>query len=166
MKLLFGGTVPKPPKGASHLVDQPLYEAPVLDQPQRAEAASLTDPTVEPSPATEASSSSVTNVSQYSDEYLASFAVPKNKRPAVKGKDDSRDVNTSAPEKVKPSITEESKPGNEQQKDDALTDLTDYYVNLIPFSRYPYKYVDQTHSEQVADKFFNANKFWNRRWDM
>lgn len=40
------------------------------------------------------------------------------------------------------------------------------FCPVQPLSKFPYKFLPKEDSEEVADKFFNAGKFWTRVWDM
>lgn len=40
------------------------------------------------------------------------------------------------------------------------------FVPIVTFSKFPYKYIRPEFSELVAEKSWNAGKFWERSWDM
>lgn len=40
------------------------------------------------------------------------------------------------------------------------------FIPIVNFSKFPYKYIRAEYSELVADKFWNAGKFWERSWVM
>lgn len=40
------------------------------------------------------------------------------------------------------------------------------FCPISAVSRFPYKYIRGNAGEQIAQRFFNEGKFWNRSWDM
>jgi hypothetical protein len=40
------------------------------------------------------------------------------------------------------------------------------FCPIQPLSKFPYKFLAKEDSENVADKFFNAGKFWTRVWEL
>jgi hypothetical protein len=40
------------------------------------------------------------------------------------------------------------------------------FCPVLSVSKFPYRYISKNDSEIVADKFFNAGKFWLRSWDL
>lgn len=40
------------------------------------------------------------------------------------------------------------------------------FCSILALAKFPYKHVDKQTSESVADRFFNAGKFWTKTWDM
>lgn len=48
-----------------------------------------------------------------------------------------------------------------------LTPNGQSFCPILPVSKFPYKYIDETVREYVANSFFNAKKFWNcRKWEL
>jgi hypothetical protein len=40
------------------------------------------------------------------------------------------------------------------------------FCPILPLSKFPYMFLPKEDSENVADKFFNAGKFWTRMWEL
>jgi len=47
-----------------------------------------------------------------------------------------------------------------------LAPLDQAFCPILPLSKFPYKFMPKKDSEDVADKFFNAGKFWMRMWEL
>ena len=47
-----------------------------------------------------------------------------------------------------------------------LSSSKDLFCPIVAVSKFPYKYLPRSESERVADRFFNAGRFWSRRWDL
>lgn len=47
-----------------------------------------------------------------------------------------------------------------------LGSSTQYYAPVLALSRYPYKWCDKRHSQDIASAFFDQGKFWAREWDL
>jgi hypothetical protein len=47
-----------------------------------------------------------------------------------------------------------------------VTAVGQAFCAIFPFSKFPYRYIPKSDSERVADKFFNAGKFFMREWDL
>ncbi|KAF3041519.1 hypothetical protein E8E12_004687 [Didymella heteroderae] len=43
---------------------------------------------------------------------------------------------------------------------------TQHYSPIVALSKYPYKWCNKTHSQDVASAFFDQGKFWAREWDL
>jgi hypothetical protein len=44
--------------------------------------------------------------------------------------------------------------------------LAESYCPVVALSRFPYRYLRGEMSQKVASRFFDANKFWDRHWDL
>ncbi|OSS43500.1 hypothetical protein B5807_11871 [Epicoccum nigrum] len=47
-----------------------------------------------------------------------------------------------------------------------LGSATKHYCPIVALSRYPYKWCNKTHSQDIAAAFFDQGKFWTREWDL
>ena len=47
-----------------------------------------------------------------------------------------------------------------------LGSATKHYCPIVALSKYPYKWCDRTHSQDIATAFFDQGKFWEREWDL
>jgi hypothetical protein len=47
-----------------------------------------------------------------------------------------------------------------------LSAIGEFFVPVVAFSKFPYKYITKNRKEDVADAFFNAGKFWDCTWDL
>lgn len=47
-----------------------------------------------------------------------------------------------------------------------LGSATQHYSPIVALSRYPYKWYNKTHSQDIASAFFDLDKFWAREWDL
>ncbi|KAJ4992814.1 QDE-2-interacting protein [Stagonosporopsis vannaccii] len=47
-----------------------------------------------------------------------------------------------------------------------LGSATQHYTPIIALSKYPYKWCDKTHAQDIASAFFDQGKFWAREWDL
>jgi len=47
-----------------------------------------------------------------------------------------------------------------------LGSATQHYSPVLALSRYPYRWCDKTHSQDIASAFFDQGKFWAREWDL
>ncbi|KAF3045387.1 hypothetical protein E8E11_005590 [Didymella keratinophila] len=56
-------------------------------------------------------------------------------------------------------------PSNKLHRGD-LGSATQHYSPVLALSRYPYKWCDKTHSQDIASAFFDQGKFWAREWDL
>lgn len=43
---------------------------------------------------------------------------------------------------------------------------THHYSPVVALSKYPYKWCDKTHAQDIASAFFDRGKFWAREWDL
>lgn len=41
-----------------------------------------------------------------------------------------------------------------------------HFTPIVALSKYPYKFCDRTHLQDIASAFFDAGKFWMREWDL
>lgn len=41
-----------------------------------------------------------------------------------------------------------------------------HFTPIVALSKYPYKFCDKSHFQDIASAFFDAGKFWNRHWDL
>lgn len=41
-----------------------------------------------------------------------------------------------------------------------------HFTPIVALSKYPYKFCDESHFQDIASAFFDAGKFWNRQWDL
>ena len=56
-------------------------------------------------------------------------------------------------------------PSNNLNRGD-LGSATDHYSPVVALSRYPYKWCNKIHSQDIASAFFDQGKFWTREWDL
>ena len=47
-----------------------------------------------------------------------------------------------------------------------LGSATQHYTPIVALSKYPYKWCNQSHSQDIASAFFDKGKFWAREWDL
>ena len=47
-----------------------------------------------------------------------------------------------------------------------LASGTRSFCPIAAVSRFPYKYIRSGDADAIANRFFNAGKFWNRCWDL
>ena len=47
-----------------------------------------------------------------------------------------------------------------------LAPATQHYAPIVALAKYPYKWCDRTHSQDIASAFFDQGKFWAREWDL
>jgi hypothetical protein len=43
---------------------------------------------------------------------------------------------------------------------------TQHYSPIVALSKYPYKWCNKTHAQDIASAFFDQGKFWAREWDL
>lgn len=41
-----------------------------------------------------------------------------------------------------------------------------HFTPILALSKYPYKYCNKSHSQDISSAFFDQGKFWNREWDL
>lgn len=56
-------------------------------------------------------------------------------------------------------------PSNNLKRGD-LGSATQHYSPIVALSKYPYKWCDKTHSQDIASALFDQGKFWAREWDL
>ncbi|KAH5278855.1 hypothetical protein HBI71_024050 [Parastagonospora nodorum] len=47
-----------------------------------------------------------------------------------------------------------------------LAAARDHFTPVLALAKYPYKFCNKSHSQDIASAFFDAGKFWNRPWDL
>ncbi|KAH6642476.1 hypothetical protein C7974DRAFT_409031 [Boeremia exigua] len=47
-----------------------------------------------------------------------------------------------------------------------LGSATQHYSPIVALSKYPYKWCNKLHSQDIASAFFDQGKFWAREWDL
>lgn len=47
-----------------------------------------------------------------------------------------------------------------------LGSATQHYSPIVALSKFPYKWSDKIHSQDIASAFFDQGKFWAREWDL
>lgn len=47
-----------------------------------------------------------------------------------------------------------------------LAAARDHFTPVLALAKYPYKFCNKSHSQDIASAFFDAGKFWNRTWDL
>ncbi|KAF2633146.1 hypothetical protein BU25DRAFT_355212 [Macroventuria anomochaeta] len=47
-----------------------------------------------------------------------------------------------------------------------LAPATQHYTPIVALSKYPYKWCNTSHSQDIASAFFDQGKFWAREWDL
>jgi hypothetical protein len=47
-----------------------------------------------------------------------------------------------------------------------LTAPQHHFTPIVAIAKYPYKFCNKSHSQEIASAFFDAGKFWNREWDL
>lgn len=47
-----------------------------------------------------------------------------------------------------------------------LGSATQHYTPIVALSKYPYKWCDKSHSQDIASALFDQGKFWAREWDL
>lgn len=70
-----------------------------------------------------------------------------------------RQTTTSAP------VSHNSLPSTDLQRGD-LTSPRHHFTPIIALSKYPYRFCDKQHSQDIASAFFDQGKFWLREWDL
>ncbi|KAI1971680.1 hypothetical protein LOZ53_006458 [Ophidiomyces ophidiicola] len=91
--------------------------------------------------------------SEYEDEYLA--ALTSSAKDARRRKDGSLGERNANDSSNKP--TQASQPN---------FDNTCYFCPAILISHFPYRYLDADAAEKAGPAFFDAGKFWNRKWNL
>lgn len=97
-------------------------------------------------------------------------SAPKSKSASGKGRRNRKGKQGSFTGAAQLTITESSvagggTPGHELQRGQ-LASLEETFCPIQAVSKYPYRYVGKQFSETVAQRFFNAGKFWARTWDV
>jgi hypothetical protein len=41
-----------------------------------------------------------------------------------------------------------------------------HFTPILALSKYPYKFCNKSHLQDIASAFFDAGKFWDREWDL
>jgi hypothetical protein len=41
-----------------------------------------------------------------------------------------------------------------------------HFTPIVALSKYPYKFCDKPHFQDIASALFDQGKFWNRQWDL
>jgi hypothetical protein len=41
-----------------------------------------------------------------------------------------------------------------------------HFAPILALAKYPYKFCNKSHSQDIALAFFDQGKFWNREWDL
>ncbi|KAL9052680.1 MAG: hypothetical protein Q9162_005239 [Coniocarpon cinnabarinum] len=70
---------------------------------------------------------------------------------------------TAAPFRAKPHLLHFN-PNHDRLGE--LAPVHQAFCPIMAVSKYPYKFVASDISESIADRFFNAGKFWDRTWDI
>jgi hypothetical protein len=47
-----------------------------------------------------------------------------------------------------------------------LTAAEHHFTPIVALAKYPYKFCNKAHSQDIASAFFDQGKFWNREWDL
>lgn len=47
-----------------------------------------------------------------------------------------------------------------------LAPATQHFTPIQALARYPYKWCNRLHSQDIASAFFDEGKFWTREWDL
>lgn len=47
-----------------------------------------------------------------------------------------------------------------------LGSATQHYSPIVALCRYPYRWCNNNHSQDIASAFFDQGKFWEREWDL
>jgi len=56
-------------------------------------------------------------------------------------------------------------PATDLQRGD-LASPRHHFTPIQALSKYPYKYCDKSHMQDIASAFFDQGKFWEREWDL
>lgn len=56
-------------------------------------------------------------------------------------------------------------PNNDLNRGD-LGSNSQHYTPIVALSKYPYKWCDRIHSQDIASAFFDQGQFWAREWDL
>lgn len=93
------------------------------------------------------------------DDYLGTTAFPVPSAPAY---DNRHNRQSNAPVRnpdKQVNLTLDPRKGEP-------SDLGMSFCTFVAFSKFPYKYVEQTFLQQIATVFFDQNKLFDRDWDM
>jgi len=66
---------------------------------------------------------------------------------------------------TKPAKSAPSLPNNDLNRGD-LGSVSQHYTPIVALSKYPYKWCDRIHSQDIASAFFDQGQFWAREWDL
>jgi hypothetical protein len=66
----------------------------------------------------------------------------------------------TAPSKVSPAL-----PTTNLNRGDLAT-VYHLFTPIQALAKYPYKFCDKNHSQDIASAFFDGGKFWKREWDL
>jgi hypothetical protein len=47
-----------------------------------------------------------------------------------------------------------------------LTAAEVHFTPIVALAKYPYKFCNKAHSQDIASAFFDQGKFWDREWDL
>ena len=56
-------------------------------------------------------------------------------------------------------------PATDLQRGD-LTSARHHFTSIQALAKYPYKYCNKSHMQDIASAFFDQGKFWKRVWDL
>jgi hypothetical protein len=56
-------------------------------------------------------------------------------------------------------------PATDLQRGD-LVSARHHFTPIQALSKYPYKFCNKSHMQQIASAFFDNGKFWKREWDL
>jgi hypothetical protein len=56
-------------------------------------------------------------------------------------------------------------PATDLQRGD-LVSARHHFTPIQALSKYPYKFCNKSHMQQIASAFFDDGKFWKREWDL
>lgn len=88
------------------------------------------------------------------------FVLVKDADSSYNPKSMPKPASTTAPPKLAALL-----PSNNLNRGD-LGSATEHYSPIVALSRYPYKWCNKTHSQDIASAFFDEGKFWAREWDL
>jgi hypothetical protein len=90
-------------------------------------------------------------------------ASDENERRFIWKQDATSSYNLGTMSKL-PALTTASLPPNDLKKGQLATEKS--FAPLLAVSRFPYKFCDFKHKQDIASAFFDEGKFWDREWDL
>jgi hypothetical protein len=83
----------------------------------------------------------------------------------VEGVESSYNLGAMPPLTTRPAGLAATLPATDLNRGD-LAAAQHHFAPILALAKYPYKFCNKSHSQDIASAFFDQGKFWNREWDL